>query len=113
MITELCLTRHMRLEFYGLLLATSYMLGSAQKSYGQQPSPDALPILSRVGEVRRLTPEQARKGYPLHLRVVVTYFDALEPTMFVEDATGGIWVDWPRTVTARDCPLRSQRFFSN
>ena len=30
---------------------------------------------------------------PVHIRGVVTYFDTVAPNLFVQDATGGIWVD--------------------
>ncbi|MBZ5592155.1 MAG: response regulator [Acidobacteriia bacterium] len=55
-----------------------------------------LPVLYRVDQVRSLTPEEARRGYPVHLQVVVTYFDRDAPNLFVQDATGALWVDWPR-----------------
>jgi len=55
-----------------------------------------MPVLTRVEQVRSLTPEQARRSYPVHLRVLVTYFDRVSPNMFVQDATGAMWVDWPR-----------------
>src|SRR5437879_266927 len=44
-----------------------------------QPIPPAalLPTLTQIEQVRRLTPEQARQGYPLHLKAVVTYFDGV------------------------------------
>jgi signal transduction histidine kinase/CheY-like chemotaxis protein/PAS domain-containing protein len=43
-----------------------------------------------------LAPDEARRGYPVHLRVVVTYFDPVGPNLFVQDSTGAMWVDWPR-----------------
>jgi len=52
-----------------------------------------VPVLTRVNQIRTLTPEQARWGFAVRLRVVVTYFDVLN--MFVHDATGGIWVARP------------------
>jgi len=30
----------------------------------------------------------------LHLKAVVTYFDAADPELFLQDATGGSWVGW-------------------
>jgi len=58
----------------------------------------ALPTLKNVEEVRRLTEQQAQKGYPVHLRAVVTYSD--RDDLFVQDETAGIWVNRPRSVTA-------------
>ncbi len=73
-----------------LLLGTGVALG--------QPSPAAstLPVLTQIEQVRRLTPEQARQSYPVHLKAVVTYFDGstTDPEFFLQDATRGIWVGW-------------------
>ncbi len=79
-----------RLRTSALLIAFTGALASAQVS---RPS---LPVLSRVEQVRALAPEEARRGYPVHLRVVVTYFDPVAPNLFVQDSTGAMWVDWPR-----------------
>jgi len=59
-----------------------------------------LPILTNVEQIRRLTPEQANLGYPVHMQGVVTYYDA-ETTnppsaaVFVQDDTGGIALNAP------------------
>jgi hypothetical protein len=50
-----------------------------------------LPVLTRVSEIRKLTPEQAKLGYPVRLRAVVTYYDFPHGDFFVEDDTGGIF----------------------
>jgi signal transduction histidine kinase/CheY-like chemotaxis protein/PAS domain-containing protein len=76
-----------------LPLAAFCILAGGQSASGQPASPNtALPVLTRVEQVRRLAPDQARLGYPIRLHAVVTYFDTLD--MFVQDATGGIWVKW-------------------
>ena len=68
-----------------------------------------LPALTSAQQVRRLTVDEANRGYPVHLRAVVTYFVAHNPEllpgerytklpppdMFVEDATAGIFVNVP------------------
>ncbi|HYL93225.1 MAG TPA: ATP-binding protein, partial [Alphaproteobacteria bacterium] len=60
----------------------------------QPPSVSSgLPVLTHVIQVRQLTREQARHGYPVHLKAVVTYFDTT-PAMFIQDGTGGTFVDW-------------------
>jgi signal transduction histidine kinase len=53
-----------------------------------------LPTLTSIEKVRSLKPEQAKRGYPVHLRAVVTYFDSVSPDMFLQDATGAVWVKW-------------------
>lgn len=59
-----------------------------------EPTREPLPTLTTVVQIRSLRPEQARRGYPVHLRAVVTYFDPVSPDLFVQDATGGEWVKW-------------------
>jgi signal transduction histidine kinase len=51
-----------------------------------------LPTLTRADQVRRLTPEQAAKGYPVRLRGVITD-DVPAPDFFVQDSTAGIYVE--------------------
>ncbi|HWU36355.1 MAG TPA: hypothetical protein VN203_01840, partial [Candidatus Acidoferrum sp.] len=53
----------------------------------------ALPVLTKVAQVRQLLPEQARLGYPVRLRAVVTYYHSDERDLFIQDETAGIWVD--------------------
>jgi hypothetical protein len=63
-------------------------------------SPDAarsrLPLLTTAREAHSLTQEQGARGYPVRLRAVVTYYDAnidnRHGALFVQDATGGIFV---------------------
>src|SRR5689334_11631959 len=69
-----------------LLLATSKS-GLAEVS-------KRLPTLTSTTAVRSLTPQEARRAYPIRLRAVVTYFDSLSPGMFVQDAYGGIFIGW-------------------
>lgn len=48
--------------------------------------------LANVREIRHLkTPISGE--IPIHLRGVVTYYDTVAPNLFVQDSTGGIWVD--------------------
>jgi len=68
-----------------------------------------LPTLTRIEQIRQLTRDQANRGYPVHLRAVVTYYAAQGsnvvpqetypavpgPDMFIQDSTAGIWVDAP------------------
>jgi signal transduction histidine kinase len=55
---------------------------------------EALPVLTTAEQARSLNPEQAKRGYPVHLRAVVTYFDPVSPDLFLQDATGAVWVKW-------------------
>jgi PAS domain S-box-containing protein len=54
---------------------------------------DELPILHTVQAVRGLTPEMAVRGYPVDISGTVTYYDPVWRILFLQDATGGIYVD--------------------
>ncbi len=61
-----------------------------------QPAPPVpnLRTITAIAEAHRLTPDEARRGYPVHLQAVVTYFDPTSQDFFIQDKTGGIWVHW-------------------
>ena len=77
----------------GLPVAAACLLLGACVAYAQRATPDP-PVLTSIQQVRRLTPEEARRSYSVHLKAVVTYFDPADPELFLQDATGGIWVGW-------------------
>src|SRR4029077_1012971 len=52
-----------------------------------------LPAITRAIEIRRMSIADAKLGYPVRLKGVVTYYDPEEPDLFVQDATTGIWVN--------------------
>ena len=52
----------------------------------------AIPALTKLADVRRLSRQEANLHYPVHIRGVVTYFDS-HPNLFVQDSTSGMWVD--------------------
>jgi PAS domain S-box-containing protein len=57
------------------------------------PAPaSTLPTLTTVAQVRRLSAEEARKSYPVHVRAVVTYTESRRAQFFVQDQTEGIYV---------------------
>ena len=64
-------------------------------SHGQPPPrvPN-LRTITRLDEIHRLPPDEARRGYPVHLQAVVTYFEPTDPAFFVQNKTGGIFVQW-------------------
>lgn len=53
-----------------------------------------LPTLTTIEKVRSLKPEEAKRGYPVRLRALVTYFDPVAPDLFLQDASGAVWVKW-------------------
>ena len=52
-----------------------------------------LPVLTRVKQITELTPEQAKRGYPVHLEGTVTVYERGQRLFFIQDDTGGIYID--------------------
>ena len=51
-----------------------------------------LPILTHIDEIRRLSTEEASRGYPVRVRGVIT-MDAPAPDFMIQDETAGIYVE--------------------
>ena len=78
-------------------LAGAIALFTAGSSHGQTSPPVAkLRTITALAEIHSLAPEEARRGYPVHLQAVVTYFEPTSPDFFIQDKTGGIWVRWTK-----------------
>ena len=74
---------------FGLLFGLLVLAVNASPS-------EALPTLTSCAQVRSLSAKEAKRGYPVQIRGVVTYFDAFTPDLFVQDQSGGIWIQWTR-----------------
>ncbi len=59
-----------------------------------------LPVLNSVSQMDKITPEEAKRGYPIHLLGVVTYYDPVWTFLFIQDATGGIFSFLPNSTDA-------------
>ena len=81
-----------------------WLLAYAGAAAGQSPPP--LATLTKVEEIRKMTPEQVNLNYPVRLKGVVTYFDPFSESMFLQDATGGIWARHPRGITKLEAGQR-------
>jgi signal transduction histidine kinase/DNA-binding response OmpR family regulator len=55
--------------------------------------PEKLPLLTTVHQVHELAPDTAKRGYPVQLRGVITYFDPVWGFVFMQDTTGGIFIE--------------------
>jgi len=55
------------------------------------PGP-GLPLLTRVNQVKRLSPDEAGRRYPVRIRGAVNIYSAGEQRLFLQDSTGGIYV---------------------
>ncbi|MCW5966073.1 MAG: response regulator [Bryobacterales bacterium] len=64
------------------------------QTYETDTASGALRELRQVSEIRALSRQEANRGYPVRLRATVTHFDVPGPNLFVQDETGGIWLDW-------------------
>jgi len=84
----------------GAFLGASLALGACMGAAGADSSSKVLPTLTSIRQISSLTAAEARRGYPIHVRAVVTYFDPVAPDLFVHDRTGGIWVSWSKAYPA-------------
>jgi len=53
--------------------------------------------LTAVAQIRRLRPEEASRGIPIHVRGTVTFWDPEHRFFFLEDRSGGMLVETPKT----------------
>jgi len=83
----------------GAIFLLAWLL-SAVAAQGQNPAMANLPTLTHVEQIRRMTIEEAGRGYPVHLRGVVTYYNFDAGDLFIQDSTAGIWVDPGQTKPA-------------
>src|SRR5271168_1171665 len=56
-----------------------------------QKTPRNLPHLTTAQQVRNLSPEEAVRHYPVHLKGVLTFYDQGQYLRFVQDDTAGIY----------------------
>ncbi len=65
---------------------------------GRMPAQEAqavVRVLASAGAVHRLSAEEAQKALPVHFRGVVTFYDPLISSLFVNDESGGVYVSVP------------------
>ena len=72
-----------------LLAGWPFEPGAAEMLPALDPT---LPTLTTVQQLRVLPREEARRGYPVRIRGVITYFDRQWKTLFIEDAASGCFV---------------------
>jgi signal transduction histidine kinase/DNA-binding response OmpR family regulator len=66
------------------------------------PEPQApLPVLTRVVDVHTLPEAEARRGYPVHLDAVVTFYNPVGRNLVVQDDTDAIYV-WVGIAATQD-----------
>ena len=70
------------------LVSCSYSVG-----FGQPSASFDRPALTTLRQVRSFHADASANPVPIHVLAVVTYYDTVAPNLFVQDSTGGIWVD--------------------
>ncbi|MEJ0091165.1 MAG: hypothetical protein WDM80_15655 [Limisphaerales bacterium] len=53
----------------------------------------SLPELRQIAQIRNLTAGEAARGYPVKIRGVLTYANPHDSGVFIQDSSGGIFVD--------------------
>src|SRR5579872_5612969 len=74
------------------LFSVSTLMWCFVASSIMRASPVHSGALDRISQVRGLSAEEAARGLPVLLRAVVTYYDPASLELFVQDASGGIYV---------------------
>ena len=67
----------------------------AQSSPGLNSAAAEPQLLTTVAQVHALPSGMAAKGLPVELHAIVTYYEPTEGQVFVQDATGGIYIVSP------------------
>ncbi len=73
-------------------IAANFLTVCGAKAIGMADQP--LPILTTAVQVHSLSAAEANRRYPVHVQGVVTYFDPVSPDLFIQDHSGGVWVNW-------------------
>src|SRR5579864_1226553 len=69
------------------------ILCAAVAGYGSSAESSAGTVLRSIQQVRHLSADALIQAPEVHVHAVVTYYDTVAPNLFVQDASGGIWVD--------------------
>jgi PAS domain S-box-containing protein len=82
------------LWFLGLcLLLSGLACASPLRAGDGPPQESSLPLLTRVEQIRNLSPDEANLGYPILVQAVVTYVNPAENDLFIQDSTAGVYVN--------------------
>ncbi len=75
------------------ILTLVLVLCALKVSFCQPVASGLRSTLNSVNQIRKFKPDASPSLVPVHVRAVVTYYDSVAPNLFVQDATGGVWVD--------------------
>jgi signal transduction histidine kinase len=77
----------------GLLAAFALAWGPGRAAGAPATADPSLPVLTRIRDIRTLSPEEGARGYPVRVRGTVTYLDEDWPSgLIVHDGTAGQFV---------------------
>jgi len=97
------------LEGLGVSLVHAQVTREMEQPATQEGAKAAQPALTTVAAVRDLSPAQAEQALRVNVTGVVTYVDNERQQMFLQDATGGIYVkysgDYPDLAVGRRATL--------
>ena len=79
-----------RRHLLGCAIVCSVLASLKIPAIAQNSSPSEL---TTIRQIRHLKASDAHGAVDVHVRGVVTYFDTVAPNLFVQDSTGGVWVD--------------------
>lgn len=85
--------QNLRSAFFVVLTClASGTLFSQTQTGGAKAVTASLPVLTSVAQIRALSSGVISEGQPVRLHAIVTYYQAAEGQIFVQDDTGGIYI---------------------
>ena len=76
----------------GLLLSVLFI--PIHVSAADEPASNpSRPVITSALAIRKMSLRQAKQGYPVRLKGVITFYDPEQPDLFVQDASSGIWIN--------------------
>ena len=91
---DFCRVRGLRLGFVAMIA-----MFAAIPAISQAPGFTELTTIRQIRHLKASTPDIG-----VHVRGVVTYYDTVAPNLFVQDPTGGIWVDLRKSTAKPPLP---------
>src|SRR5438105_3634670 len=79
-----------------LLLAAALAMPFGASSHADESS---LPLLTNLRQIRELTQNEARRGYPVEITAIVTCFDASSPAVYLQAGDEAIYARYPLVQT--------------
>src|SRR5438067_2531159 len=75
------------------LLATIFACAPPKSRAQENSASPSRNLITSAASIRKMSPQEAARNYPVRLVGIVTYYDPEEPDLFIQDSTFGIWVN--------------------